>query len=72
MGLTTVVALLTLTSLLVVFRRFAASTGPAFSSVVQGAVRVNVYAGYAIAATVYGDQGVVLFSIVIAFAIPLR
>lgn len=71
MGLTTVVALLTLTSLLVVFRRFAASTGAAFSSVVQGSVRVNVYAGYAIAATVYGDQGVVLFSIVVAFAIPL-
>ena len=37
----------------------------------QGAVRVNVYAGLAVAAAVYGDQGVVLFSIVIAFAVPL-
>lgn len=71
MALVTVVALLALTSLLLVLRPVVASSGAAFSSVVQGAVRVNVYAGLAVAAAVYGDQGVVLFSIVIAFAVPL-
>ncbi len=71
MVVATVAALLALTFLLIVLRPVVASSGPAFSSVVQGAVRVNVYAGLAVAAAVYGDQGVVLFSIVIAFAVPL-
>lgn len=71
MGLATVCAIVTLTIVLCLGRHFIASNGAAFSSVIQGAVRVNVYAGFAIAAVAYGERGVALFSIVIAFAIPV-
>ncbi len=70
-GLATVSALILLTVVLISVRRFVATTGAAFSSIVQGSVRVNVYAGFAVASALYGDRGVVLFSVVIALAVPI-
>lgn len=71
LGAVTAGALLCTSLLLVLGRRWLASDGAAFSSVLQGAVRVNVYAGLAVVAAVFGDDGIVMFSLVIAIAIPL-
>lgn len=71
MASTTLIALIALAAALTLGRRFLTPDGASLSSVIQGAVRVNVYAGFAVAAALYGERGVALFSIVIAFAIPL-
>lgn len=71
LGVAVTAALLAITALLVLMRRPLAMSGASFSSILQGAVRVNVYIGLPVAATVLGDEGVVAFSLVIAFAIPL-
>ncbi|MEQ9643301.1 MAG: AEC family transporter [Alphaproteobacteria bacterium] len=71
MALTTVAALVVTTTALVIARRLVTTDGAAMSSVVQGAARVNVYAGFAVAGAVFGDQGVALFALVVALAIPV-
>lgn len=45
-------------------------TGRAFSSVLQGLIRMNTYAGFAVAGGLYGTVGVTLFSVIVTFAIP--
>ncbi|WP_041960066.1 AEC family transporter [Sulfurospirillum arsenophilum] len=42
----------------------------AFTSIVQGGIRFNTYVFLALVNAVYGDKGLVLAAIVIAFAIP--
>ena len=42
----------------------------AFTSIVQGGIRFNTYVLLALVNAVYGDQGLVLAAIVMAFAIP--
>lgn len=44
--------------------------GPALSSLLQGAIRMNTYAGFAVSGGLYGAVGVTLFSVVTAIAVP--
>ena len=44
--------------------------GPALSSLHQGAIRMNTYAGFAVSGGLYGAVGVTLFSVVTAIAVP--
>jgi hypothetical protein len=45
--------------------------GPAFTSVVQGALRFNTYVALAVASGLHGKAGLALLAIVLAFAVPL-
>ncbi len=46
------------------------TAGPAFSSVIQGAVRFNTYVLLALISAIYGDKGIALTALLITFAIP--
>lgn len=52
-------------------RRFLALDGPAFSSVVQGAIRYNTYVGFAVVIAVCGEEGLALMAVIAAFNIPV-
>jgi malonate transporter and related proteins len=56
---------------LFVGRRHLGMDGPAFTSVVQGALRFNTYVALAVAAGLHGKAGLALLAIVLAFAVPL-
>jgi hypothetical protein len=56
--------------LLAAFRAWAATPGPAFTSLVQGAIRPNIYLGLGLAGTLYGNEGVVFAAIGLAIIVP--
>jgi predicted permease len=45
--------------------------GPAFTSIFQGALRFNTFVGLGAIATLYGQPGVTLFAIILAFMVPI-
>lgn len=55
---------------LVALRRRLSLSGPAFTSVFQGAVRFNTYVGVTAAVALYGSQGGALSAIAIAAVVP--
>lgn len=57
--------------LLLLVRPLLGISGPAFSSVFQGAIRQNTYVGLAGAAALAGSRGVTLAAVAIAVLIPL-
>ena len=63
----TIVIILTILVILNVLFKFE---NKAFTSIVQGGIRFNTYVLLAFVDTVYGDQGLVLAAIVMAFVIP--
>ncbi len=65
------VPILTVSGLLVAARARLALEGPAFTSVVQGAIRPNTYVGLAAAAALYGSAGLTLTAVGIAVVVPL-
>lgn len=46
-------------------------SGPAFTSMIQGAIRPNTYFGLAAAASLYGAPGVTLMAVCVAVVVPL-
>lgn len=58
-------------ALLFALRRHLGLSGPAFTSVVQGALRFNTYVALAVAAGLHGKAGLAQLAIVLAFAVPL-
>jgi len=56
---------------LLALRRFLSMDGPAFSSVVQGAIRYNTYVGFAVVIAVSGEEGLALMAVIAAFNIPV-
>lgn len=58
-------------ALLLLLRPWVAKDGPAFTSVFQGAVRINTYVGLAAAAALYGNQGKALMAVGIISIVPL-
>jgi len=70
MGLAMVAAILVATIAMLVGHRFWHLPGPVFSSVFQGGIRPNSYVGLAAAFTMFGQQGVALAAIGIAFVVP--
>jgi predicted permease len=51
-------------------RRSLAMDGPAFTSVVQGGVRLNAYVGLIVAASLYGSTGAAVFALAAAVLVP--
>ncbi len=45
--------------------------GPAFTSLYQGSIRFNTYVGMAAVAALYGDAGLAVAAVIIAFMIPM-
>lgn len=66
MGSTLVVA-----AALLALRRSLGMDGPAFTSVVQGSVRLNTYVGLIIAASLHGTTGVAVFALAAAILVPM-
>ncbi len=71
MGGALVTGILVTAALTLFLRRFLECDGPAFSSVFQGAVRMNTYVGIAGAMALAGDEGVTLIAIAILAIVPL-
>lgn len=63
-GIFTILVILILLNMILHFQNRA------FTSIVQGGIRFNTYVFLALVNAVYGDKGLVLAAIVIAFAIP--
>ena len=58
-------------ALMMALRPRLAVDGPAFSSLFQGAIRLNSYAGIAAAVALYGEAGLTLAAVALATFIPL-
>lgn len=75
LGAALVLSILTMTAICFVIRAVAGRAfrldGPRFTSVLQGAIRWNTFVGLALAATLYGDDGVALMAVAIIAMIPL-
>ena len=69
---TTIVAL-GCSSTLVVFaiRPLIRMNGPAFTSVLQGSIRINAYIAFAVAKLLYGAEGIVLCALFVAVLMPV-
>jgi malonate transporter and related proteins len=63
--------ILAVTALTFTLRRPLRLDGPAFTSLLQGAIRPNIYVGLAAAQALFGREGLALLSVAVAFAVPL-
>ncbi|MBF0448504.1 MAG: AEC family transporter [Magnetococcales bacterium] len=57
--------------LLLLFSRWLADSGPAFTSIFQGSIRFNTYVGLAASEQLFGEPGLIIAALVIAVMIPL-
>jgi predicted permease len=64
-------ALLVGATVMLVLRRALTPDGPAFTSLFQGAVRGNIYAGMAASVALYGDVGLTLAAVAVATSVPM-
>ncbi len=71
MALALVLAVCGLCALLLALRRLVHPGGPAFTSVLQGAIRPNTYVGLAAASALLGREGVSLAAMALLTLIPL-
>jgi len=69
-GLAAVATMVLAALLLIAVRRWLRLDGPGFAAMLQGTVRFNAYLGFAVSAQVYGNAGLTMFSVVMAFVIP--
>jgi len=67
---TAMISIVIVLAVLVVLNLIFKFENRAFTSIVQGGIRFNSYVLLAFVDTVYGDQGLVLAAIVMAFVIP--
>ncbi|TLP38568.1 AEC family transporter [Arcobacter arenosus] len=68
--LTGILGITTLLFITIILNFKFKTAGPAFSSVIQGAVRFNTYVLLALISAIYGDKGIALTALLITFAIP--
>lgn len=68
--LTTLLAIISVLCVLILLNSLLHFERKAFTSIVQGGIRFNSYVFLAFVDTAYGDEGLVLAAIVMAFAIP--
>ena len=71
MALATASAILAGAAAMMVLKPRLGVDGPGFTSLFQGAIRLNSYAGVAAALALYGEPGVTLAAVVLATFIPL-
>ncbi len=65
-----VTALLLAAAVMMVLRRALTDDGPAFTSLFQGAIRGNIYAGMAASVALHGDAGLTLAAVAVAACVP--
>ncbi|CCQ72507.1 AEC family transporter [Magnetospira sp. QH-2] len=65
------ITVLTLSALVIAFRRALPTDGPGFTSVFQGAVRFNTYVALAVPAALFDEAGTIIATMCVAAAIPL-
>ncbi len=65
------VALLVGAAVMLGLRRFLTPDGPAFTSLFQGAVRGNIYAGMAASVALHGEAGLTLAAVAVAACVPV-
>ncbi|MBM3486150.1 MAG: AEC family transporter [Alphaproteobacteria bacterium] len=70
MAIVIVATTLIMTGAIALSRRFFALSGPAYTSVVQGAIRFNTYLGVAMVATLLGPGGVAIAALYLAIMVP--
>ena len=70
MALALVVTLLAVAGGLILFRRVLAPDGPALTSLIQGATRMNAFICLAVAAALWGSAGLTLAAIAVAVIVP--
>ena len=63
--------ILVMAALTFALRRPLRLDGPAFTSLLQGAIRPNIYVGLAAAQALFGREGLALLSVAVAFAVPM-
>ena len=63
--------ILAMAALTFALRRPLRLDGPAFTSLLKGAIRPNIYVGLAAAQALFGREGLALLSVAVAFAVPL-
>ncbi len=61
---------LVFSALLIGLQRYFCFAWPIFSSVFQGTVRFNTYVGFAVTASVLGDEGLAILAVLLAVMIP--
>ncbi|EPR38731.1 Auxin Efflux Carrier [Desulfovibrio sp. X2] len=71
MALALILAVCTVSVLLLAARRLVHRDGPAFSSIFQGAIRPNTYVGLSAAAALLGPEGLSLAAVALMTLIPL-
>jgi hypothetical protein len=59
-----------MTALVLLLRPLFRQDGPAYTSVLQGAIRLNSYIGFGVAEAFYGQPGVVLSALFVAVMMP--
>jgi len=59
------------TLLVIILRPLIRIDGPAFTSVLQGAIRINAYVAFAVADLLYGPKGIVLCALFVAVMMPV-
>jgi malonate transporter and related proteins len=74
-GISLAVPVLLMTALLMIFRTTLLKQvnieGPAFTSILQGIIRWNAFVGVALAAALYGNEGLAFASVALALIVPL-
>lgn len=71
LGGSLVAAMLLVAATLLLLRRAITPDGPAFTSVFQGAIRVNTYVGLAAGAALFGREGTALMAVGVIAIVPL-
>ncbi len=71
MVVTIVTAILVMTAITLALRPILGVTGPTFTSVYQGTVRMNAYIGLSVALGVYGTEGLAAAALTVAAFVPL-
>lgn len=71
MIVTIVTAILVMTAITLALRPILGVTGPTFTSVYQGTVRMNAYIGLSVALGVYGTEGLAAAALTVAAFVPL-
>jgi malonate transporter and related proteins len=59
-----------MTAICLILRPVMSVDGPAFSSIIQGTVRLNSYVGFAVAAAFFGPAGLTVTAVFVAFMMP--
>ncbi len=71
MVLVLILAVFFMAGLLFIIKKWWTSGGPAYTSFFQGSIRFNTYVGLAATFALFGDSGLTIAAIAIAFLIPL-